>query len=88
MNKTYFVPQEIQPISKEDFEKINNVDPKELKNSPAYKKYIQPNIERIKKQKADNRKKWWKNNWLNVATLIVAVLTLIATLLFGVIQLL
>lgn len=88
MDKIPFTPPTLPPLNEEDIKNIKKINRKEFKNSYAYKKYIQPNRERRKKQKTDKRKKWWKDNWINISTLIVAVLTLIATILFGLIQLL
>jgi hypothetical protein len=29
---------------------------------------------------------WWKNNWIGITTLIVAILTFIATVIFGILN--
>ena len=53
----------------------------------ANEKYIKPSKERKKKEKKQKVKNWFSQNWINLVTLIATVLTLIATVLFGVIQL-
>lgn len=90
MDKKPFVPPlpRIEPPDEETIEQIKNIDLHEFEKSYAFKKYVKPMLDRAKKQKHDKRVKWWKDNWLQIVTLIVALLTLIATVLFGVIQLL
>ena len=53
----------------------------------ANENYIKPFQERRKRMKAKSLKNWFFQNWINLVTLIVSVLTLVATILFGVIQL-
>lgn len=60
----------------------------EFKQSVAYQKYVKPYIEKAKKQKAENLRNWLKDNWINLTTLIVAILTLLATIILGLLQLL
>lgn len=90
MSKTPFIPPipHIDPPDKETLEKLKNFDHKEFEKSKAYKKYVVPVLEREKKMKHHARVKWWKENWIQVVTLIIGVLTLIATVLFGVLSLL
>lgn len=44
------------------------------------------NIIKKKKERRIKRKNWWKANWINFVTMLIAVLTLIATILFGVLR--
>ena len=53
----------------------------------ANENYIKPFKERRKRMKTERLKKWFSQNWINLVTLIATVLTLVATILFGVIQL-
>ena len=53
----------------------------------AYEKYIKPANERHKKAKVNTIKKWFANNWIALATLVLTFLTLVATILFGLLQL-
>lgn len=54
----------------------------------AYKKYLEKydkdapaNIKRVKKEKANARKEWWAQNWIAFSALVVAVISLIISLL-------
>ena len=53
----------------------------------AYEKYIKPVNEQRKRAKADAIKKWITNNWIALATLLLTLLTLVATIIFGLLQL-
>lgn len=69
----------------------NNIelqDIEEFKHSEAYKKYIVPHRQRLKKANRQYRKEWIKANWINLSTLVIAVVTLIATIVFGILSLL
>lgn len=67
---------------------MKQVFDEEFKQSAAYQKHIKLFIEKDKQQKAENRRNWFKNNWINLTTLIVAVFTLLATIILGLLQLL
>lgn len=75
----------IDPVNIPTFEKpnIEDFNEKEFKKSDAYKKYVKPLVDLEKSQKKSKRASWWKANWISIVTLIVAVLTLIATIIFG-----
>ena len=75
----------IDPVNIPTFEKpnIEDFNEKEFKKSDAYKKYVKPLIDAEKSQKKSKRASWWKANWISIVTLIVAVLKLIATIIFG-----
>ena len=90
MNKKRFVPPlpHINPPDKKTIESLKDFDHKAFKKSDAYKKYVKPTLDREKQQRKNSHKIWWKNNWINITTLIIAVLTLIATIVFGLIQVL
>lgn len=60
------------------------------KDSYAYQKYLRKydkyapeNIEKRKKEKANRRKEWWKNNWGSVVGAIIGIVTLIITIWLG-----
>ena len=53
----------------------------------VYRKCVLPTENRHKKLQKVNRKNWIKNNWINLLTLIFTFLTLIATVLLGLLQL-
>ena len=53
----------------------------------ANENYIKPFQERRKREKKQKIENWFSQNWINLVTLIATVLTLVATILFGVIQL-
>lgn len=77
----YEIPSEI-------IEKIKDIDVDKLKKSEAYQKYCAQTKKRYAELKKQNRINWWKNNWIGIVTLIATVLTLIATVLFGLFQIL
>lgn len=75
-------------ITPEMFEEIKNTDKKEFEKTDAYQNYclrVKKRHIQLKKQK---RVEWWKNNWIGIVTLIATILTLIATVIFGLLQLL
>lgn len=66
---------------------------KKSNNDYMYKNYMEKydpdapnNIIKKKKERRIKRKNWWKANWINFVTMLIAVLTLIATILFGVLR--
>lgn len=59
------------------------MDFEKFKKTAAYKKHVAPVKQRDKDAKRERRKKTIRDNWISVATLIVAVITLIATIWFG-----
>lgn len=73
-------PANIPTFEKPNIEDFNSDD---FKKSDAYKKYVKPLIDSEKSQRKSKRVSWWKVNWISIVTLIVAVLTLIATIIFG-----
>lgn len=81
MNKNY-PPIEFDLPEFSD-EHIHKLKEKDFKQSVAYKKYINPLIEEEKAKKRASRISWWKNNWISIITLVVSVLSLIATVIFG-----
>lgn len=64
-----------------DSKKEQKMKYNEFKKSLAYKKYVEPVIKRDKSMKKSMRSLWLKNNWINILTLIVAVITLVFTIL-------
>ena len=78
---------EFPKIDDEILAKIKEFDEEEFKSSDAYKKHFVPMLERERRLKKQNRISWWKVNWINVITLIVTVLSLILSIVFGVLQL-
>ena len=63
------------------------------KNSYLYKKYLEAydpespaNIKKRKDKMAAKRKSWWESSWINFATMILALLTLVATIVFGLLK--
>lgn len=86
--KNFFPPvKHIQMADKETIEKIKNIDEKEFKKSYAYKKYVKPLKDREKSYRKSKRSNWWKNNWIAITALIIAIITLIATIIFELLQL-
>ena len=70
------LPENFEPLSIEEFEKTD-----------AYKKHIVPFLQEQKNQQKTIRRQWFKNNWLNLLGVVIGILTLIATILFGLLQL-
>ena len=66
---------------------VSDIDKKQFKKSKAYKKYVLPAKKREKDIKKANRINWWKNNWIAITTLIIAIITLATTIIFGLLQL-
>lgn len=85
MPKTPFIPSgpNIEPPDEETLKHLESFERESFKNSDAYKKYVQPVHDKENHQKKVNRIYWWKTNWIGIATLIIAILTLIATIVFG-----
>ena len=54
----------------------------------AYDRYVKPVELREQNARKAARREWWRNNWLTVVTLIISCLTLLATVLFGLLPLL
>lgn len=75
-------------ITPEVFEEIKNIDEKEFKRTYAYRNYCLRAEKRRMQLKRQKRIDWWKNNWIGIVTLIVTILTLIATVLFGLLPIL
>ena len=83
--KTPFVPPlpHIDSPSPETIDRLQNMTNKErkqFKKSDAYKKYVQPSLDRRKRQKRELRKEWWRNNWISIAALVLSVVSIILTL--------
>ena len=74
-------------ITPELVDDINNMDIKNFKETESYQKYCGRYQHRHKEMKKRNRIIWWKNNWIGIVTLIATILSLIATVLFGLLQL-
>lgn len=78
----------IPPTPKLDIpQNFNPIDDKEFKKTTAYQKHVAPALARYKHQKRDSRIMWLKNEWLNLLTCALTALTLIATIIFGVLSL-
>lgn len=75
-------------ITPEIIRQIKETDIEELKKTEAYKKHCLPSIQRHEKLKKQNNINWWKNNWIGIVTLIITTISLITTVLFGLLQLL
>ena len=73
-------------ITPEIIESIKNTNIKEFKKTEAYQKYCLPAEKRHKQIKRQKHRLWWKNNWLNIINLILTVITLISTIIFGLLQ--
>lgn len=89
-NKKTFIPTDSSSnfIPSEDaIERAKNMDNEDFKKSEAYKKYVIPTLKREKRCKRLQRIDWWKNNWVGITTLIVSLLTLLATVLIGILTL-
>lgn len=76
-----------KPDPNQTEENLKNYNHKDFEKSEAYKKYIEPMLGQEKREKAEKRKTWWKDNSIALISLLLTFLTLIATILFGVIQL-
>ena len=68
-------------------EALKNLDMAEFKKTDAYKKHVASVIAQQKHQKKVARIEWLTNNWLNLLGVAVGLLTLAATILFGLLQL-
>ncbi len=75
-------------ITPEIIESIKNTDIKEFKKTDAYKKYCLPAEKRRVQAANQKRRLWWKNNWISIINLVIAVITLISTIAFGLLQML
>ena len=84
MGNSNFVPPipHIDPPNKEDFEEIKNYE------NPKVRQAVKSALDRQKALKHQARKNWWKTNWIGITTLIATLLTLIATIVFGLLQVL
>lgn len=88
MNKVPFVPPEIPKLSEEEIKNLKDYKISDEKKAYIYEKYEKPLQERERNLKRKKCSDWWKNNAVNVATLIATILTLIATIVLGVLALL
>lgn len=82
----FFNPK-LPDIKDVDFSDIESMSKDDFEKTEAYKKYILPYINYSKLVKRIDRRNWWKNNWIAVATLIFTVLTFAVTILLGIAQL-
>lgn len=87
MSKMPFVPNppHIEPPSKKTLEKMQSTD---YSKNPKVQEYVKRSIDREKQLKRQSRKNYWETNWVGIITLIVGILTLIATIVFGILGLL
>lgn len=76
----------IEPPDAEVLEKLRNTSYKDFKKSNAYNNAVLPTIKRDSKRRRLMKLQWWKDNWIGLTTLLFAVLTLIATIVFGLLQ--
>ena len=88
MGKNIFVPPfpHIDPPSQETIDKLKNMtkkDHREFNKSEAYQKYVLPVLKRDRKKRKTNNIKWWKNNWINIAGLILALIGIMLTIIFS-----
>ena len=74
-------------ITPELIEEIKNTDIKQFQKTKTYEKYCKSATVRKNKLKKQIRINWWKSNWIGIVSLIATLLTLIATILFGLLQL-
>lgn len=88
MDKIPFIPPEIPKLSKEEIKSLKTYEINDEKKAYIYEKYEKPLKEREERLKKKKRSDWWRNNAINVATLVIAILTLIATIILGVLALL
>ena len=79
--KLFFPPvQTIDPPSQEVIEKMANMSKKErkqFKRSDAYRKYVQPVLDREKAQKKDQLREWWWNKGIVILNTILALIAAI-----------
>ena len=81
-------PQIPRPeLDQETWNALKNLDMTEFKKTDAYKKHVALAIARQKQQRKTARISWLKNNWLNLLGVVIGLLTLAATILFGLLQL-
>lgn len=85
MSKKIFVPPlpSIDPPSQETIDNLKNMtrdDHRKFKKSDAYKKYVQPVLDREKKQRRSNRREWWSSNWISLASMAISLLSMIISL--------
>lgn len=66
---------------------IDSFDIKEFKKTNAYKKHILPFRESEKKRKRIKHISWLKENAFNIINLFFTVITLLATIILGILQL-
>lgn len=88
MPKIPIPPPQLPPLSEEDIENLKHYKMSDEKKAYINEKYLKPTQERERKLKKKNRSEWWKNNAVNVATLIATILTLISTIVLGLLTLL
>lgn len=79
---------QLPPLSEEEIENLKHYKMSDEKKTYINEKYIKPAQERERNLKKKKRSDWWKNNAVNVATLIATILTLISTIVLGVLALL
>lgn len=89
MTKIPIPPPQLPPIpSEEEIENLKTYKMSDEKKAYINEKYIKPAQKRELNLKKKKRSDWWKNNAVNVATLLVAILTLISTIVLGILALL
>lgn len=86
MPKKTIVPPipHIDPPSAETLEKMKNTD---YSQNSKVQKAIKEFEESDRKRRMSLKRQWWKTNWIDITTLIVAILTLITTVVFGILGL-
>lgn len=80
-NKIKITPDMLPKVG--DYIDLDNVElptkeqQKEFKKSEAYKKYVQPTLDREKALKKEQRKEWWWTKGLGLINLAVALVAAI-----------
>ncbi len=88
MGKIPIPPPQLPPLSEADIENLKHYKMSDEKKAYINEKYIKPAQERERNLKKKKRSDWWKNNAVNVATLIATILTLVSTIVLGILALL
>ena len=73
----------VDPPSKEAIEQFANKskkDHRQFKKTNAYKKYVKPHVDQEKSLRRSKHQKWWKNNWIGIVGLLIAIAELIVQL--------
>ncbi len=89
MSKKPFVPPipHVDPPSQETIAALESMTKREqrkFKKSAVYKKHVLPVIKQDKAGRKKARAKWWKNNWIALLGLILALIATVPVIVQGV----